>query len=539
MNELFPLNHFLNIPPCSSRHGLQETESFGPRLLPLPQKKSFDAEELHLIDKKIREHLKDQIAEAKYNTFFHNTFSLFSLTANAITFRAATEYIQTMIKNNYLDNIQEAIQFVLGKKYKIEISVLFSNQGFSSNQKNIQNTTNLSKDEAPLERGPVKDDIKKVSAKDASFTIDLIPTKADKLSSIESKVINHPNSTRQKFKFIVDPQKTFESFVVGPSNNMAHASAQAIAKKPGKVYPSLYLHSHSGLGKTHLLHSVANVVKYLHPDLAISIITARDFMTEMVDAVANKNLFKFRKKYSEDIDVLMIDDIHELKNRPGTQNEFFHVFNEFHNKGKQLIFTSDKHPKDIDGIEERIKTRLTWGLVLDIQPPDLETRIAILKNKAAQEDIFLPEDVTNLIATRIRSSIRELEGALIRLAAYSSIFDIGIDIEITKEQLNLTDNREQDSLTIEDIAKTASVHFKVPLADIKSKSRLKVLTKARHSAMFLSHTLIQPAPTYMEIGNFFGGRDHTSVLHAIKKVRMTLKTDHQFSQDLLEIENTL
>ena len=435
-----------------------------------------------------------------------------------------------------MDHIQDAIQQVLGKKYEITISVFPLNNGLSSNQSNILNTINQSKNESFSEKAILKSDVKKVSAKDASFTIDLIPTKEDKLSSVHSKAMNYPNS--QHFKFAVDPKKTFESFVVGPSNNMAYASTQAVAKNPGKVYPCLYLHSNSGLGKTHLLHSVANKVKEIHPTLIICITTTRDFMTEMVDAVANKNISAFRKKYSENIDILMIDDVHELKNRQGTQNEFFHVFNELHNKGKQLIFTSDKHPKDIDGIEERIKTRLTWGLVLDIQPPDLETRIAILKNKAAKEDIYLPQDVINLIATRIRSNIRELEGSLIRLSAYSSVFDIDIDIDIAKEQLSFTDNGEQDIMTIEAIAKATSQHFKVPLADIKSKSRLKTVTQARHAAMFLSYTLIKPTPTYMEIGKFFGGRDHTSVLHAVEKIRRTSKTSNQLSQNLLEIENS-
>ena len=365
----------------------------------------------------------------------------------------------------------------------------------------------------------------------------MVPTKEDKLSSVNSRVINYPD--HKKFKILVDPKKTFDNFVVGPSNNMAYASAQAVAKAPGKAYPCLYVHSNSGLGKTHLLHSVANKVKETSPQLIICITTARDFMNEMVDYQRRNEIFIFRKKYSEEIDLLMIDDIHELKNKEGTQNEFFHVFNELHNKGKQLIFTSDKHPKDINGVEERIKTRLAWGLVLDIQPPDLETRIAILKNKAVKEDIFLSQDVINLIAVKVKSNIRELEGSLIRLAAYSGIFDIDIDIEIAKEQLNLIDGQEQDALTIDAVTLPTSRYFNVPLADIKSKSRLKNVTQARHVAMYLAHNLIKPSPTYMEIGTFFGGRDHSSVLHAIEKIRSALKTDQTLSQAILEIENEL
>ena len=515
----FPLNHFLHIPapapsfsPSALSSDLQGKKADAPKSR-RPANEALSCEELTLFNQQIMEQIRDQVLPAKFDTFFAHTFSTHTLTADAVTFALPTPYIKSLMESRYLDLLGTVVQQVLGRPYAVKFTII---------------------PPPPALPGSALSECTKPSVKDASFTLDLVPTKEDKFNS---RVRGY--ARQQKFKFVVDPKKTFERFVVGPSNNMAYASASAVAEKPGKAYPCLYLHSNSGLGKTHLLHAVANSVQLLHPTLVICITTARDFMTEMVDAVASKSLAKFRKKYSQEIDVLMIDDVHELKNRQGTQDEFFHVFNELHNKGKQLIFTSDKHPKNIDGVEERIKTRLTWGLVLDIRPPDLETRIAILKNKAAEEDIYLPQDVIHLIATEIKSNIRELEGALVRLTAYSSVFDINVDLEIAKEQLGLCQRNLQKLPTIETISTATAQFFKLPLADIKSKSRLKPITEARHVAMFLCHTLVKPCPTYADIGNFFGQRDHTSALHAVEKVRRLSQNSPQLSQKLLEIESNL
>jgi len=340
-------------------------------------------------------------------------------------------------------------------------------------------------------------------------------------------------------ELVIDNLKRFENFIIGASNQLAFATAQAVAQTPGKngKYPSLYLHSNSGLGKTHLLHAVANQIKENYPQLVICLITARDFMNEMISYIQKNNISEFRKKYSEKVDVLMIDDIHEIHSKQGTQNEFFHIFNELHNKGKQLIFTSDKAPKEIEGLEERVKTRLQWGLVVDIQRPDIETRIAILKGKAQELDLYCTEDVINLIATSVKSSIRELEGSLIRLSAYADVMDIEIDTEIVREQLNIQDNSNVKQITLESIAKTTSQHFKIPLPDLRSKSRNKEIAYARHVAIYLSRKLIRA--TQQDIGRYYGGRDHTSIIHAEKKVQELLKTDSTLSRNVLEIENAL
>jgi chromosomal replication initiator protein len=380
--------------------------------------------------------------------------------------------------------------------------------------------------------GEAQDDDKK-----PSFKLDLNPTAEDINSAVESQYINHIKNHNSGQ--LIDPSKTFESFIVGPSNNLAFATALAVSESPGKTgkYPCLYIYSDSGLGKTHLLHSVANGISKRFPELVICLISAREFMKEYINAIKDKKLNEFQKKYSETVDVLMIDDIHELKNKASTQEEFFHIFNELHTMGKQLIFTSDKPPKAITGIEERIITRLQWGLVIDIQRPDLETRIAILKKKALELDLYLPDEVLNQIASNIKTSIRELEGSLIKLKATADLMNVEIDFETAKDALNLIPEASIKNNTIETIAKTVSTYYKLPLADLKSKSRNKEIVKARHIAWYLSKTIIES--TFKEIAAFYGGRDHSSVIHGVNKISQQMKTDSLVSKDIIYLENNL
>jgi chromosomal replication initiator protein len=342
-----------------------------------------------------------------------------------------------------------------------------------------------------------------------------------------------------KNSIIIDKEKTFQNFIVGPTNNMAQAAATAVAQAPGKngKYPSLYVHSNSGLGKTHLLHAIANEIALRHPILNICLISSKNFMDELISLVQQNKFNDFVKKYTENIDVLMIDDIHELKDKKGTQDQFFHIFNELHNKGKQLVFTSDKPPKEIDGISERIKTRLQWGLVVDIQSPDLETRIAILKRKMQSLDLYVTEDVLTLIASKIKTNIRELEGSLVKLKAVSELMNVEIEIDLVKDQLMFNQNENDKEITMEQISKATAQYYRIPLADLKSKSRNQEITKARHIAMYLSRRIA--SSKQQEIGEFFGGRDHSSVIHAVNTICEKMKTDGSLSKDINSIESSL
>ncbi len=530
MNQDFPFGQFLkseNQPlhnPLNLENHLNKTtelESPTPVINDGPEE--FNEVELNAINQEVLNFLRDSTTSQKFSTYFDSNFNLVSIKGNTVVFSVATKFIKTIIESQFLSILVDGLRSVLGnKEFNVEINIAGSNNS-PAIKEFIPPTINK---EAPR------------SATEAKFTLDLNPTKEDLISKAESKYIDHMDEqafTGSQF----DPNKRFENFVVGPSNQMAVATATAVAKEPGRSgkYPSLYIHSNSGLGKTHILHAVANEILDRAPNMRICLITARDFMKEMIDAIKDKNIEAFQTKYSEKVDVLMIDDIHELSNKKGTQDEFFHIFNELYNRGKQLIFTSDKSPTEIEGIEERIKTRLQWGLVIDIQKPDLETRIAILKKKAYDLDLFLSDDILTLIATSIKSNIRELEGSLVRLSAFADVMKVEIDTEMVKDLLGLENYQETKKITLEDIGKATSGYFKIPLADLKSKARNKEIARARHIAMYLQRKVIHA--TQQDIGRFFGGRDHTSVIHGVNKITEQLKTDVNLSRDLIQIESLI
>ena len=475
-------------------------------------------EELSVINHEVSNHLKTIVPELKYKTYFENSLELKSIEDQNAVFEVRTEFIKKSAEL-YKEEISKALYNVLGTQYNVVINAK------EQTPENTPTTFNL---------GNMVSKPKPVGA--TKFTLDLTPTRDDLKSRVDAEYIEHMNPNKSGIR--VDRSKTFDNFIVGPTNNIAQAAAKAVSLTPGKEgkYPSLYIHSNSGLGKTHLLHAVANEIAEKHPSYTICLITARDFMDEMITLMKTNRINEFVRKYTERVDVLMIDDIHELKNKEGTQDQFFHVFNEMHNKGKQLIFTSDKRPKEIDGISERIKTRLQWGLVVDIQPPDLETRIAILRRKMEGLDLYINEDVLTLIASRIKTNIRELEGSLVRLKAVSELMNVEIEVDLVKEQLMLPNENEKE-VTIDSVAKATAQYFRLPLADLKSKGRSQDITKARHIAMYLARKVVNAKQ--QEIGAFFGGRDHSSVIHAVNTISDKVKTDSALSKDINAIESNL
>lgn len=480
-------------------------------------------DELSLINQEVLNHLRTIVPELKFTTYFENSLELKAISGQTATFEVRTPFIKKSAEL-YKEEIAKSIYNVLGTQYEIIINAKdqtgIEAPNFSSASFHIKETA-----PAPKTTGTTK------------FTLDLTPTRDDLKSRVDAEYIEHMNPNKSGIR--VDRSKTFDNFIVGPTNNIAQAAAKAVSLTPGKEgkYPSLYIHSNSGLGKTHLLHAVANEIAEKHPTYTICLITARDFMDEMISLMKTNRINEFVRKYTERVDVLMIDDIHELKNKEGTQDQFFHVFNEMHNKGKQLIFTSDKRPKEIDGISERIKTRLQWGLVVDIQPPDLETRIAILRRKMEALDLYINEDVLTLIASRIKTNIRELEGSLVRLKAVSELMNVEIEVDLVKEQLMLPNSENEKEISIESVAKATAQYFRLPLADLKSKGRNQDITKARHVAMYLARKVVNAKQ--QEIGAYFGGRDHSSVIHAVNTISDKVKTDSGLSKDINAIESNL
>lgn len=550
MDQKFPFNHFLKldsfqdaVAPVVPSKFFQEPEKTvenkpvsksGPMGAKLEQE--FSSEELRSMTEALLDNLRSMVNPNKFQAFFANTFTVGHVGHDVVEVMVTTAFIKKMVETHYLEIISEGLNQILGKPYRVEIQVFGSQGSLSSNTSNVLNNINPNKqtsfhDEVimPTRRGD--------SVKESTFYInDLNPTKEDQIKKVESQVVEHFQPTTLETQ--IDNRKLFNNFIVGPSNNMAYSFAMAVAKEPGRQYPALYLYGNSGLGKTHLIHAIANYIQNSRPQLRIVIISANRFMKEMIESMQANKIFEFRKRYTENLDVLIIDDIHELKDRLGTQNEFFHVFNELTERRKQLIFTSDKMPKEIVGIEERIKTRLSNALSVEIQQPDLETRIAILRNKALEKDIMLGDDIFNLIAKCVKTNIRDLEGCLIQLGGYSQMMKVDIDLEMARDLLKLNDELEhQKTITIETIAKSVSQFYKIPMGDLRSKTKTKEVVQARHVSMYLIDKLLKP--TLKENGNFFSKRDHTTVIHAIQAIKDRMKMDSHLAQQILDIEKHL
>jgi chromosomal replication initiator protein len=335
------------------------------------------------------------------------------------------------------------------------------------------------------------------------------------------------------------PRYTFENFVVGNGNQLAHAAALAVAEKPGLRYNPLFIYGGVGLGKTHLLNAIGQHIikeRRVSDPLKVCYVSSEEFTNELINSIRYEKIDAFRNKYRT-MDVLLIDDIQFLAGKERTQVEFFHTFNTLYQNKKQIVITSDRFPKDIANIEERLRSRFEWGLIVDIQPPDVETKVAILKKKAEIENIDLPDDVAFFIASKIDSSnIRVLEGCLIRLGAYASLTKKRIDIELAKEALkNII--KEDQPITMEKIINKVCSYFRIKPKELVSQRRMQKVVVPRQIAMYLAKKYTD-APL-VEIGRSFGGRDHSTVIHAIKKIEGKLKNDVVFREMLEELEKML
>ncbi|HXF06688.1 MAG TPA: chromosomal replication initiator protein DnaA [Blastocatellia bacterium] len=313
----------------------------------------------------------------------------------------------------------------------------------------------------------------------------------------------------------LNPKYTFDTFVVGSSNQFAHAAAMAVAESPSKAYNPLYIYGGVGLGKTHLMHAIGHAIRARNKHLRLTYISSERFMNELINSIRYDKTLAFREKY-RNIDVLLIDDIQFLAGKERTQEEFFHTFNALYDAQKQIVITSDCPPREIPTLEERLHSRFEWGLIADIQPPDLETKVAILKRKAEQEKINLPDSVALFIASKIKSNIRELEGALVRLIAYSSLTGLPMSISLAQETLRGIIDEDDKAITIELIQKTVADYYGLRVSDLKSKNNSRSIAVPRQIAMYLCKRMTKAS--LPEIGREFGGKHHTTVLHSINKI---------------------
>ena len=318
----------------------------------------------------------------------------------------------------------------------------------------------------------------------------------------------------------LNPKYTFESFVVGNANRFAHAAALAVAESPGEAYNPLFIYGGVGLGKTHLMQAIGHFIHQADPTKKILYITSENFTNELISAIQQKKTYEFRDRIRK-VDVLMVDDIQCIAGRESTQQEFFNTFNELHNDNKQIILTSDKQPKDIQRLEERLSSRFEWGLVADIQRPDVDTRVAILREKTVRENIEVPDEVLQLIAGKIDSNIRELEGCLTRLVAYSSLVKEPITMDLCEQALQeVFSTIKRRQITAELVMQTVCDYYGVSMDDLTGPTRKREITVPRQIAMFLTREMT--GMSLPQIGNVFGGRDHTTVLHSCKTVEANI-----------------
>jgi chromosomal replication initiator protein len=340
-------------------------------------------------------------------------------------------------------------------------------------------------------------------------------------STIVEQAAKTVAASKPKRGIQLNPKYTFKNFVVGAGNQFAHAACMAVAEQPAKAYNPLFIYGGVGLGKTHLLNAIANHVAE-RTDLRIAYLTTEQFTNEVINSIRYDKMMDLRKRYRH-IDMLMIDDIQFLAGKERTQEEFFHTFNSLYEAHKQIVLSSDRFPKDMPDIEERLRSRFEWGLIADLQPPDVETRIAILRKKSEDEGVTLPEDVIQFLSTTMKSNIRELEGSLVRLGAYASLTGQVITLEMARNVLRDLIGDKKKIVSLEDIQEVVSTWFHVRIADLKSRRRSKTLVHPRQIAMYLCRELTDAS--YPEIGRHFGGKDHTTIIHACRQIGKARESD--------------
>jgi len=335
----------------------------------------------------------------------------------------------------------------------------------------------------------------------------------------------------------LNPRYTFEKFVVGSSNRFAHAAAVAVAEAPAKAYNPLFIYGESGLGKTHLLHAIGAYAKELYGNVRVRYVSSEEFTNDFINSIRDDKASAFQRRY-RDLDVLIVDDIQFLENKERTQEEFFHTFNTLYNANKQIVISSDRPPKQLTTLEDRLRSRFEWGLITDIQPPELETRIAILRKKAAQDKLNAPDDVLEYIASKISTNIRELEGALIRVTAFASLNRQGVDLSLAEIVLkDLIPNEGNPEITGATIMAQTAVYFSLTIDDLCGTSRSRVLVNARQIAMYLCRELTELS--LPKIGQTFGGRDHTTVMHADRKIRQLMAERRSIYNQVTELTNRI
>jgi len=434
--------------------------------------------------KKTLAEIEQQLSKPSFETWILSAEPV-SLQQNVLILRAANVFNRNWLQNNYANLIVESLNKVAGQPMNVRF--VLPNEDFSATLEEIDLPAEKSADESP-------------------------------------------NS-------FLNPKYTFNSFVIGESNRFAHAASLAVAEAPARAYNPLFIYGGVGLGKTHLMHAIGHYALEYYPQLRVVYISCEKFTNDFINSIQYKRTDEFRNRY-RNVDILMVDDIQFLAGKESTQEEFFHTFNALHEASKQIILSSDRPPREISTLEDRLRSRFEWGLITDIGQPDLETRAAILRKKSESENLRVSNDVLLYLANRINSNIRELEGALIRINAYASFAGRSISVELVDEVLkDVLPNQRQRQITIEDIQVTVAQHFGLRSEEMKAKKRTKAVAFPRQIAMYLCRKLTDYS--LPKIGEEFGGRDHTTVLHACDKIDTDIKENAELAGTIKSLDEAL
>jgi len=443
-----------------------------------------------------------------------------------ILLRAPNQVVRDWVSSNYSDVIDASFRELKLFDYQISWKVEEEEQA-TQYSKVTDKEGGISSMSLHETSKPVSDKIKNTSL----FSL-LEAAESDGLTPSATTFVDI-----EPLENFLNPKCMFKTFVVGSCNQFAHAAALAVAEAPGKTYNPLYVYGGVGLGKTHLMHAIGHSIKERNRYLRLSYISAEKFMNELINAIRYDKAQTFREKYRS-IDVLLMDDIQFMAGKERTQEEFFHTFNALYDGQKQIVITSDCPPREIPTLEERLHSRFEWGLIADMEPPDLETKVAILKRKADLDGVSLPDDVAFFIAGKVKSNIRELEGSLVRLVAISSLRGLPISKMLAQDAIrNIAEDSQPAGITIEQIQKTVASRYRLRVEDIKSKNNSRQIAFPRQVAMYLCKRLTKHS--FPEVGREFGGKHHTTVIHSVEKIEMLVSKDQNFHRVVSDLIDSL
>lgn len=432
--------------------------------------------------------VKSEMSEVSFNTWIKSCKPI-SMSDKSIKISVPNSFTKDILDKRYKSLVANSIEAVCSKLYEIDFLI----ESDINNEDDLNNSNKIGKNE-----------------------------------NIKKNVI-----TNDEMSSTLNPKYTFNSFVIGNSNRFAHAASLAVAEAPAKAYNPLFIYGGVGLGKTHLMHAIGHYILQNNTKAKVVYVSSEKFTNELINAIKDDKNEEFRKKY-RNVDVLLIDDIQFIAGKERTQEEFFHTFNELHDANKQIILSSDRPPKEIPTLEDRLRSRFEWGLIADIQVPDFETRMAILKKKADVENLKVANEVMGYIATKIKSNIRELEGALTRIIAYSSLTNREVTVDLASEALkDIISKKQGKHVTIASIQEIVANYFNLKIDDLKSQRRTRNVAYPRQIAMYLSRKLTDMS--LPKIGEEFGGRDHTTVIHAYEKISENLKNDENLQHTVADI----